>query len=80
MSSIFHNATLEIEGQDISIIETSTIYADLKIKLLDRKSNVFLPLQVRQSLKLLEEEGILKPDIFKGKILEFYDTCIQYLV
>ena len=70
---------MEIEGQDISIIETSTIYADLKIKLLDRKSNVFLPLQVRQSLKLLEEEGILKPDIFKGKVVEFYDTCIQYL-
>lgn len=70
---MFHNAILKTEGQEISIIETSNIYSDLKTKLADRKANVFLPLQVRQNLKQLEEEGILKPAIFKEKVVEFYD-------
>lgn len=70
---MFHNAILKTEGQEISIIETSNIYSDLKTKLADRKANIFLPLQVRQNLKQLEEEGILKPAIFKEKVVEFYD-------
>lgn len=79
VSSMFHIAVLKIEGQDISIIETSNIYNDLKTKLEERKVNVFLPLQVRQNLKKLEEEGLINSAVFKEKVVEFYETCIQYL-
>lgn len=72
-------AILKIEGQDISVIETRSIYNELKTKLAERKANVFMPLQVRQNLKKLEEEGIIKPAVFKEKVVEFYETCLQYL-
>lgn len=78
-STIFHNAILKIEGQEVSMIETSNIYSDLKTKLVERKTNVFLPLQVRQNLKRLEEEGLLNSAIFKEKVVKFYETCIKYL-
>ncbi|CAH1102311.1 unnamed protein product [Psylliodes chrysocephalus] len=40
----------------------------------------FFLCKFRQNLKKLnEEEGLVKSNVFKEKMLEFYRTCVQYL-
>jgi hypothetical protein len=52
------NAVLQIEKQEISIIEIAQIYSDSKIQVFERKKHLFLPFQVKQNLKKMEEEGM----------------------
>jgi hypothetical protein len=78
ISTLYQNAVLKIEKQEISIIEIAQIYSDLKMQVFERKKHLFLPFQVKQNLKKMEEEGISTAS-FKENANVFYNTCHQYL-
>lgn len=78
-ASTFHKAILNIESQNISMPEASTILKDLKFKLVERKKDLFLPLTVKNIILELQKSNDFDETITKEHITNFYQTCIDYL-
>lgn len=60
LALISHNAIVTIKAEEVSVIDTSNINSDFKIKLL---------LQVRQNSKQIGEDGTKNRYIKKSEIL-----------
>ncbi|XP_055524117.1 uncharacterized protein LOC129717880 isoform X1 [Wyeomyia smithii] len=78
-AALFHNTVRRIESDKSTITEVVSEIDDLIFKLRERVSNQFLPLNVRNKLKHLEENGWQKSELFKTSVLKFYQKCIDYL-
>ena len=61
--------------------ETALILEELKLKLEERKAEVFIPLPriIKQMFENLELLGDIKAKQIKDKVIDFYQTCIDYL-
>ncbi|KAK4886708.1 hypothetical protein RN001_002979 [Aquatica leii] len=58
-----------MEAQNISVLKVGRMYEELVFKLEKRLQHCFMPLEVRQNLKKLEEEGaLLRKYVTEGKI------------
>jgi hypothetical protein len=75
----FHSTVIQMEGQKVTAVQVYKALNDLKSRLTARKENIFMPQKVRDSLKLLEDEGLVDMSAFKRSVAEYYSASAAYL-
>jgi len=78
-AATFQQVILKTEGESISAVEVLSAVSNLKETLLSKKDNVFLPHSVRRLVRKLEYEDLTDPSAIRKVVVEFYDTCVNYL-
>lgn len=59
--------------------ETSILLKELKLKLVERKNQGFLPIVIRKVILSLEKSENIQAKKFNDAVYTFYQTCIDYL-
>ena len=77
-STVFHECTLKIESQKVSMMEVSCILKNLKMKITERKRELFIPIIITKMLRDLERNGN-NVEHFKTAVESFYGTSVEYL-
>lgn len=80
LMSIFHQNIERIERHDNSIVEIMLILENVINNLNNRFESNFIPLKVREILKIASDEGFDNEcEIFRKNMSFFYEKAIQYL-
>lgn len=83
VSSLFHQAILNVEGDKVCATEAALEYFSLKEKLESRLNELFVPSKVRESLSKLEsmdpDKTVNYRQEFSETVRGFYSNCVNYL-
>jgi len=75
----FHEAVLEVERQNISMVEVGVALHKLQTTIRARKDNKFVSANVRTLLDRLEHDGLVNVSQFMNVVDDYYQTGIDYL-
>lgn len=78
-ASVFYNSVKNVEGNNVTIIDVSNEINCLVIKYKERLEDQYIPLTLKNDLKILVESGDIKENWFLSHINSFYRNCFQYL-
>lgn len=78
LASLFQKSVLQIESAKCSMVEVFIILSKLKKQLIERKNMSFLPIKIKNLLKILEKDNVVEVSIiqFKKSVTIFYCICI----
>ena len=75
----FNETILKLESENASTVDVAHVLSELKLNLLAKKENSFIPSQAIILLRKLEEAGEVNVEKFYKETSAFYEKCIAYL-
>ncbi|GLV33508.1 hypothetical protein CBL_20239, partial [Carabus blaptoides fortunei] len=81
-ASLLHKAGTTIENQTESVFDVIAAMEGLKASILSKREDTFIPVNVKQTLEKLEENGAVSQHEvteFREAIFSFYPTALIYL-
>ena len=78
-ASIFHDTILKLEGDHLNFTEVGVIIIDLKVKFENRLRESYVPLLLKNDLKVLVNDGQINKNYLMGHLRNFYKNVIGYL-
>ena len=78
-AALFHYSVKNIEGNSNTIMQVSEEITLLKTKLRNRLEDDYLPLLLRNQIRVLEENFDFDRTVFISHMQNFYTSCIDYL-
>ena len=70
---------LKLEKENASAVDVAHVLSELKLNLLEKKENNFIPSAALTLLGKLEEAGEVNVNLFYKVARDFYIRCLSYL-
>ncbi|XP_054745604.1 uncharacterized protein LOC129249978 [Anastrepha obliqua] len=78
-ASLFHNYITQIESNNICMVEVALLIKELKLKLAERRDEIFLPLTMKKIISEFQKTGSENISEIRDNVQHFYINCVEYL-
>ena len=75
----FNETIVKLEKENASAVNVASVLSELKLNLVEKKENNFIPSAALTLLGKLEEAGEVNVNLFYKEAKDFYDKCLSYL-
>ena len=75
----FNETILKLEKENASAVNVASVLSELKLNLVEKKENNFIPSAALTLLSKLEEAGEVNVNLFYKEARDFYNKCLSYL-
>lgn len=78
-ASIFHGTVTILEADHLNFCEVGEIIIELEAKFQSRLDESYVPIVLKNDLKVLVNEGEINENYFMGQVRNFYNNIVDYL-